>query len=143
MLTRTEAKILKSAIKLSNNGTAIISWYDISGDLGIHPNIVFRAVPNLVNKELLSYVYSSKEHIPQGFRLTSYSANLSEYHWLQIKEFIYHNLIAIIALVISILALFLPAQGNDQVQDTHDQNINFESIPLATPYEAITTNTEN
>lgn len=143
MLTKTEAIILKSAIKLSNNGTAIISWYDISGDLGIHPNIVFRAVPNLVNKELLSYVYSAKEHIPQGFRLTSYSANLKEYHRLQIKEFVYHNLISIIALIISIFALFLPAQGNNQIDNTNKQNINLESISLATPYEAITADTEN
>ncbi len=143
MLTKTELKILKSAIKLSNHGTAIVSWYDISGDLEVHPNVVLLAVPNLVDKKLLSYVYSSEGHIPQGFRLTSYSANLKEYRWLLAKEFVYHNLIAIIALVISILALFLPVQGSNQIDNTNKQNINLESISLATPYEAITADTEN
>ena len=109
MLTKTQSKILHSAISLSNNGTAIISWYDISRDLNIHPNLVFKAVRVLIDKGLLEYVYASETKIPQGFMLTSYSVNLKEYRWLQIREFLASNLIAILALIVAIIALFLPA----------------------------------
>ena len=52
MLTKTQSKILHTAIKNSNNGVSTINWYDISEKLHIHPAIVFAAVKVLVKKEL-------------------------------------------------------------------------------------------
>ena len=136
MLTKTQSKILKSAVKLSNDGTAVISWYEISRDLDIHPAIVFKAVKILVNKELLEYVYDTEKHIPQGFILTSYSINLKEYNRLQIKMFLLNNLIAILALILSIISLVLSlANNNNQINNYHAENIYLESFPISTPNE--------
>lgn len=51
MLTKTQKQILNTAIKLSNNGHAILNEYDISYHLKIHPNIVFKAVKVLAEKK--------------------------------------------------------------------------------------------
>lgn len=109
MLTKTQKKILHASIDLSNQGRAIISWYDVSRKLKMHPDIVFKAVKILVQKELLEYVYSTEKHIPQGFILTSYSLNLREYHWMEFRKFLLNNLLAILALIVAVIALFLPA----------------------------------
>ncbi|WP_303025266.1 hypothetical protein [Anaerotignum lactatifermentans] len=109
MLTKTQSKILHIAIKSSNNGVSIMNWYDISEKLHIHPAIVFAAVKVLAKKELLELVYDSDTNTPKGFKLTSYSLNLKEYNIMCIKRFLINNLIAIFALIIAIIALFLPA----------------------------------
>lgn len=109
MLTKTQSKILKAAIELSNGGTAILSEYEISRKLELHPNVVFKAVKVLVHKELLEYVFSPGSKMPQGFVLTSYSLNLKEYYQLQIREFFVVNLLSILALIVAVIALFLPA----------------------------------
>lgn len=108
MLTKTQIKVLKAAISLSNNGNAVISWYEVARKLDLYPNIIFKAVKILVQKELLEYVYDTEEHIPQGFILTSYSLNLKEYLWMKFREFLISNLIAILALIVAVIALFLP-----------------------------------
>ena len=109
MLTKTQYKILRTAIKNSNNGVSALNWYDVAEKLHIHPTIVFAAVKVLVKKELLEFVYDSDTNIPKGFKLTSYSLNLKEYNIMRVKIFLINNLIAIFALIIAILALFLPA----------------------------------
>lgn len=109
MLTKTEKQILKSVIKLSDNGLNSVTYYDVSADLGIHPNIVINAIPNLVQAGLLKYVYYTDTNLPSGFMLTSYSQNLAEYRILVIKSFLVNNLIAILALIVAVIALFLPA----------------------------------
>jgi hypothetical protein len=139
MLTKTQKQILNTAIKLSNNGHAILNEYDISYHLKIHPNIVFKAVKVLAEKNLLEYVYASGTKTPQGFVLTSYSLNLKEYNWLQIRIFLCNNLIAILALVVAIIALFLPFQGNNQIQYKNDESVILESVPLSTASEAFKT----
>ena len=45
MLTKTEKQILKSVIKLSNNGSKSVNYYDVSNDLNIRPNTVINAIP--------------------------------------------------------------------------------------------------
>ena len=108
MLTKTEKQILKSVIKLSNNGSKSVNYYDVSNDLNIRPNTVINAIPNLVQSGLLKYVYYVDSTIPAGFSLTSYSQNLYEYRILVIKKFFVNNLIAILALTVAVIALFLP-----------------------------------
>lgn len=109
MLTKTEKQILKSVIKLSNNGLKPVNYYEVSSDLNIHPNIVINAIPNLVKSELLKYVYQIDTNVPVAFMLTSYSQNLKEYKLLIIKKFLANNLIGILALIVAVIALFLPA----------------------------------
>ncbi len=109
MLTRTQSKILHAAIDISHNGVSTMNWYDISEKIHVQPVIVFAAVKVLVKKELLEYVYDSGTNTPNGFKLTSYSINLKEYNIMRVKIFLINNLIAIFALIIAIIALFLPA----------------------------------
>lgn len=109
MLTKTERTVLKSAIKLSENGLKVVSIYEISSDLKLHPQTVINIIPNLVNSNLLKYVYHPGSQIPAGVVVTSYSQNLKEYHALVIKSFLASNAISILALIVAVIALFLPA----------------------------------
>ena len=108
MLTGTEKLILKSVIKLSENGLRSVNWYEIASSLEMHPQTVINAIPNLVKSDLLKYVYHDDSQIPSGVCLTSYSQNLKEYKILIIKMFLVNNAISIPALVVAIIALFLP-----------------------------------
>lgn len=105
MLTNTQQKVLLAAIELSKCGSSVVSFYDIAYKFNIHPSQVFAAVKVLERKQLLEYVYNPETHTPVGVILTSYSLNLKEYRVMRIKSFFINNLIAIISLILSVIAL--------------------------------------
>ena len=144
MLTKTQKRILYKTIEISNNGHAVVSWYDVSVALKIHPDDVMKAMKVLVSKELLEYTYQPGTKLPAGVILTSYSMNLKEYNWLQFKEFLVSNLIAILALMLSAFSIGLSLAGyNDKVQNTYTKNVYLESAPTASPNEVVSTQPEN